>query len=45
MLSYKRSGERSLGHPRKRWMSQIWGSTTEESPVHEVEDGGRRGGE
>jgi hypothetical protein len=23
MLSYKRSGERSLGHPRKRWMSQI----------------------
>jgi hypothetical protein len=38
MLSYKPTEKRSLGRPRRRWMSQIWGAATDESPVHEVED-------
>jgi len=32
MLSYKPIGKRSLGRPRKRWMSQTWGAATDESP-------------
>jgi hypothetical protein len=35
MLSYKPTGKRSLGRPRKRWISQIWGAATGKSPMHE----------
>jgi hypothetical protein len=38
MLSYKPTGKRSLGCPRKRWISQIWGATMGKSPVREVEE-------
>jgi len=38
MLSYKPTGKRSLGRPRKRWISQIWGAATDESPMHEAEE-------
>jgi hypothetical protein len=38
MLSYKPTGKRSLGRPRKRWISQIWGAATAKSPIHEVEE-------
>jgi hypothetical protein len=38
MLSYKPTGKRSLGRPRKRWISQIWGSATGKSPIHEEEE-------
>jgi hypothetical protein len=38
MLSYKPNGKRSPGRPRRRWMSQVWGAATDESPMHEVEE-------
>jgi hypothetical protein len=37
MLSYKPTGKRSIGRPRKRWISQILGATGK-SPMHEVEE-------
>jgi hypothetical protein len=38
MLSYKPTRKRSLGRPRKRWISQIWGAATGKSPMHGVEE-------
>jgi hypothetical protein len=38
MLSYKPTGKRSLGCPRKRGTSHIWGAATDESPMHEEEE-------
>jgi hypothetical protein len=35
MLSYKPIGKKSLDGPRKRWLSQISGAATNESPIHE----------
>jgi hypothetical protein len=35
-LSCKPTGKRILDRPRKRWMSQIWGSAADGSPVHVV---------
>jgi hypothetical protein len=37
MLSYKPTRKRSRGRPRKRWISQVWGAATGQSPMHEVE--------
>jgi hypothetical protein len=37
-LSYKPTGKRSLGRPRKRWISQMWGAATGKSPMHEAEE-------
>jgi hypothetical protein len=34
MLSYKPAGKRSLGRPRKRWISQICGAATGKSLMH-----------
>jgi hypothetical protein len=36
MLSYRPTGRRGPGRPRKRWISQIWGAATGKSPMHEV---------
>jgi hypothetical protein len=38
MLSYKPTGKRSLGRPRKRWISQIGRAAMMESPMHEEEE-------
>jgi hypothetical protein len=45
MLSYRPTGKISQGRPRKRWMSQMWGVATDESPMHddEEEDSEHRG--
>jgi hypothetical protein len=38
MLSYKPTGKRNVGRPRKRWISQVCGASTGKSPIHEVEE-------
>jgi hypothetical protein len=38
MLLHKPTGKRSLGRPRKRWVSQMWGASTNESQMLQVEE-------
>jgi hypothetical protein len=38
VLSYKHTKKRSLDCPRKRFISKILQATTDESPMHEIEE-------